>query len=403
MESDVIHISQGGFLRLLNGEKELLRQSFEKRKINLNCIDFQQDIVSFPQAYVGYIYLPTRKIIIDPKHEGLDLKHILRMYYFLYASEISDLDEPIYDVDKGGTYDLIELFFAELDKVIKKGLPMEYRESRENLPYLRGNINLVQTIMNRELGKRELFDCSFDELTKNCIINQVLYKACNKLIRITDNEKVSFMKKYFATVSDIDHIPEITLNVNTMYCKKALTLAYMILNEWSVSDYGNYTYGQDLLINFDRLFENFVKKILTLYSGDHNFSYWDEEKQYAICRDSDDRSYSKSYIPDMLYLCQEQENSIHAGCILDMKNKTSNPFSNADVYQMFFYANQLHSRRAILCYPCCEERKNALLKFDNEMFSLKKIHGVYINIAGDTSGEFKRNIYQFLDKVKALL
>lgn len=403
MESDVIHIPQGGLLRLLNGEKELLRQSFEERKISLDCIDFRQDIVSFPQAYVGYIHLPTRKIIIDPKHEGLDLRHILRMHYFLYDSETSDLDEPIYDMDKGSTYDLTELFISELDKVVKKGLPVEYRDSRENLQYLRGNINLVQTHMNRRFGRREMFDCSFDELSKDIAINQVLYKACNKVIQITDSEKAHLMKKDFATVSDIYHVPEVKLNINTMYCKKALTLAYMILNELSVSDYGNHAYGQDLMINFDKLFENFVKKILTVYSGDHNFSYWDEEKQYAVCTDFDGHVYSKSYIPDMLYLCQEQEKPIRAGCILDMKNKTSKPFGNGDVYQMFFYANQLHSSRVILCYPSCGERENALLKFDDEMFSLKKIYGIYINIAGDTSAEFKRNIYQFIDKVKALL
>ena len=86
-----------------------------------------------------------------------------------------------------------------------------------------------------------------------------------------------------------------------------------------------------------------------------------------------------------------------------MKNKTSKPFSNADVYQMFFYANQLHSKRVILCYPSSVEQDNATLKFDNENFSLKKIYGVYINIAGNTSNDFKRNIFNFIDRIKNLI
>lgn len=69
--------------------------------------------------------------------------------------------------------------------------------------------------------------------------------------------------------------------------------------------------------------------------------------------------YAKSYIPDMLYMYQDKKVPASAFCILDMKNKTSKPFSNADVYQMFFYANQLHSKRVILCYPSSEEQDNA--------------------------------------------
>ena len=147
----------------------------------------------------------------------------------------------------------------------------------------------------------------------------------------------------------------------------------------------------------------FIKKILVTYSGDYNFTYWESEKQYAVCSGADYDDYFKSYIPDMLYLYQENEMPISAFGILDMKNKTSKPFSNADVYQMFFYANELHSKRVILCYPAGREQQNAVLKFNNEDFSLKQIHGVYINIAGDTSKEFKENINMFIDKIKALM
>lgn len=403
MEPDVIHISQGGLLHLLDGEKEILLKEFTTRGISSGCIDVQQNIVSFPQAYVGYINLPTRKIIIDSKHEGLDLCHIIRIYYFLYASDSADLDDPIYNVDKGGTYDIIELFVSELDRVVKKGLPVEYKERRDNLQYLRGNLNIVQTLINKRLAKREVFECSYDELSKDIAINQVLYKAYNKVSQIMDIGRAGLLKKDFVDVSEVYRIPNVKLHTNTMYCKKALTLAYMILNDLSVSDYGDQAYGQNLLINFDKLFEDFVKKILVSYSGDYNFSYWDEEKQYAKCNSAYDGDYLKSYIPDMLYMYQDKEIPASAFCILDMKNKTSKPFSNADVYQMFFYANQLHSKKVILCYPACENRENALLKFDNESFSLRKIHGVYINIAGNTSKEFKENIYLFVDKVKGLM
>lgn len=402
MDSSVIHIPQGSILKLQDGEIEYLRRSFEERGIGLGAIDFKQDLVIFPQQYVGYINFPTRKVIIDPKHEGVELKHILRIYYFLYASDDSDLDDPIYDIDAGNSNDVIELFLSELDKVVKKGLPVEYRNDRENLAYLRGNINVVNTMMNKSLGRKELFDCSYDNLSRDIAINQVLLKAFTKASLVTDIGRAGLLKQDFVGISDIHDIPDVALTTNTMYCKKALTLAYMIINNLSISDYGNQAYGQNLLINFDRLFEDFVKKVLVTYSGDYNFSYWDEEKDYALCTSANDTFY-KSYIPDMVYLYQERETPASAECILDMKNKTSKPFSNADVYQMFFYANQLHSKRVILCYPSSVARGNALLKFNNESFSLKKLNGVYVNIAGNTANDFKNNIFDFIDKVRELI
>ena len=402
MDTRVIHISQGSSLRLLPGESTYLANVFKSQGMGVECIDFEQDIVSFPQAYVGYVNMPERKIVIDSKHSGVDLRHIIRIYYFLYASDSTDLDDPIYDIDAGSTFDVIDNFVKELDTVIKKGLPVEYKDSRDCLQHLRGNMNVVNTILNKSLGKREVFDCSYDELSHNIAINQVLYKALLKAKTIVDIGTAGFLEKHFLDVDDVVSIPEVHLSTNTKYCKKAVTLAYMILNDLSIADCGNQAYGQNLLLNFDRIFEEFIKRILTVYSGDYEFTYWIDEKNYAICKTQTDEYY-KSYIPDMLYGYQDRDYPDTAYAILDMKNKTSKPFSNDDVYQMFFYANQLHSKKVILCYPASSKTANATLRFDNESFSLHKLYAAYINIAGNTSREFKQNIMEFIENVGSLL
>lgn len=402
MNTNTIHIPQGISLRLLPGEANYLANLFRNKGIGVECIDFKQEIVAFPQAYVGYINMPERQIIIDSKHEGIQLSHIIRIYYFLYASDATDLDDPIYDIDSGSSFDVIENYIKELDKVIKKGLPVEYRENRENLQFLRGNINVVNTIINRDLGKRDIFDCSFDELSHDVPINQVLYKAFLKAKQIVDIGSIGVLEKHFFDVSEISVIPEVQLSTNTMYCKKALSLAYMILNDLSIAYAGNKAFGQNLLLNFDRLFEEFVKRVLTVYSGDYEFTYWTNEKSYALCKTETDEFY-KYYIPDMLYGYQDKVFPISVYAILDMKNKTSKPFSNADVYQMFFYANQLYSKKVILCYPANKKIMNARLTFDNDSFSIRKLYAAYVNIAGNTSKEFKNNINEFIESVRSLL
>lgn len=105
----------------------------------------------------------------------------------------------------------------------------------------------------------------------------------------------------------------------------------------------------------------------------------------------------------MLYGYQDKVFPISVYAILDMKNKTSKPFSNADVYQMFFYANQLYSKKVILCYPANKKIMNARLTFDNDSFSIRKLYAAYVNIAGNTSKEFKNNINEFIESVRSLL
>ena len=65
MSTNAIHIPQGGSLRLLPGETKYLSEVFKNHGIGLESIDFGQDIVTFPQAYAGYVSLPNRNIIID--------------------------------------------------------------------------------------------------------------------------------------------------------------------------------------------------------------------------------------------------------------------------------------------------------------------------------------------------
>ena len=47
-----IHIPQGGSLRLESNEINILSETFESLGVDKSCIDFGQEIVNFPQAYV---------------------------------------------------------------------------------------------------------------------------------------------------------------------------------------------------------------------------------------------------------------------------------------------------------------------------------------------------------------
>ena len=171
--------------------------------------------------------------------------------------------------------------------------------------------------------------------------------AAKKIEAYANTAELSYIIRQFGTI-DYSKIPDkVSFTKNTAYCKKAVSLAYMILNDLTLSTAGEASGGESLLINFDKVYEDFIKKILMDYSSVGKFTYWTEEKVYAFCSDSDG-FFERAYIPDLLYDYSESCGKPTARAVLDMKNKTSLPFHNPDIYQMAFYGQMLNCKKIIL-------------------------------------------------------
>lgn len=402
MEKKTVMIEQGGLLDLSSDEVPILQGILSKKKMSWDCLDLRQGILKMPQQYVGYIDLPNRKIVIKPKHPGITISHILRIYFFLYSAQYSDLDTPMYDVESGNDVNLIAMFIQEMLSVVRKGIPVEYDEKDEELGYVKGKLRVVPTLINIMLHRKEAFRCSFDDLTRSIPINRLLLAATRKIEKYVQSPDIAYITRQFGDV-DCKDVPEkVAINKNTAYCMKAISLAYMILDDLTLSVDGDGAYGESLLINFDKVFEDFIKKVLMEYSTLGKFSYWTASRNYAFFQQEDDL-IERSYLPDLLYDYSERDGKQSARAILDMKNKTSQPFQNEDVYQMAFYGQMLSCKKIILCYPSSEEKETIALRFRDEKFSLSRIYGAYMNISGNTAKEFKQNIASFLYRIECLL
>lgn len=395
-------LEQGGLLSLYPHEMPVIQGILSKRGMSWDCLDTKQGIIKLPQQYVGYIGLPDRKIIIKPKHPGITISHILRVYFFLYSAQYSDLDTPMYDVETGNDVNLVAMFIQEMMSVVHKGLPVEYSEKEEDLGFIKGNLQVIPTSINIMMHKRDAFRCTYDDLTRDIPINRLLLAAAKKIESHVQNSDIAYIIRQFGNV-DYSNIPEkVGFNKNTAYCKKAVSLAYMILNDLTLSTDGESSSGESLLINFDRVFEDFIKKALMEYSSLGKFSYWTSSKSFAFCH-QEDTYFERAYLPDLLYDYVEKNGRQTARAILDMKNKTSLPFHNDDIYQMAFYGQMLSCKKIILCYPGNENRQNTVLRFNDEKFFLHKIYGSYMNLAGNSAKEFKNNIASFVYRVECLL
>src|SRR5699024_6914691 len=158
--------------------------------------------------------------------------------------------------------------------------------------------------------------CVYDDLTRDIPINRLLLAAAKKIESHVQNSDIAYIIRQFGNV-DYTNIPDdVGLNKNNAYYKKAVSLAYMILNDLTLSKDGEASSGESLLINFDRVFEDFIKKVLMEYSNLGKFSYWTSSKSFAFYHQGDEY-YERSYLPDLLYDYVDKNGRQTARAILD--------------------------------------------------------------------------------------
>lgn len=137
---------------------------------------------------------------------------IKNVYYMLaYAFRALKMDE--YDDLAGEDFEhMHDLFAAILAKGIarqvKQGLYREYLNRTEDLPTLRGKIDLAGTIRNR-IARNQRLSCEYDELSENNLHNQVLKTTSMVLLRhgqVAEEHRAELRKTmlYFSNVDEID-------------------------------------------------------------------------------------------------------------------------------------------------------------------------------------------------------
>ena len=103
-------------------------------------------------------------------------------------------------------YDLLAAILAKgIGIQLKQGLYKEYINRQEELPVMRGKINMPGTIKNR-LAHELLLTCDFDELSENNLLNQILKTTVMLLLK---NAKVKAeykddLKKKMLFFSNVD-------------------------------------------------------------------------------------------------------------------------------------------------------------------------------------------------------
>ena len=172
------------------------------------------------------------------------------------------------------------LFAAILAKGIgqqlKQGLYREYLNRKEDMPMMRGKIDLPGTIKNR-LARKQVLTCEFDELSENNLLNQILKTTVMLLIRHAkvDGEYKSDLKKKMLFFSGVDMIDPTSVKWSTIRFQRSnrsyrmlISLCQFILEGMLLTtDQGEYKMAS--FVDEQRMCRLYEKFILEYYNKEY--------------------------------------------------------------------------------------------------------------------------------------
>lgn len=409
--NDVINLESQRIINVKEQEFEFFDKFLREKRISWSDENRSLGILPLSKSYAGYIKTPLRKIDIKPKFSELSIDHVIRLYNYVYSYQDST-DDELLEISYS-TRSIEAKFLSNLREQISIGLLQEYEEKTNRLDFLKGKVNYTKTYKNSKLLKKNPVCTKSFELSLNLDINRLI---CGALTIISHSKTYSSdsieLLSYFKGVQPClengsELLSKITFNSKTIRYKRVASDASMIIDTLYYDDFKGSTGGESFLINFDMLFELFIRKILLNETEERDFTVWDIPKIYAEERLDKDHISNREYLPDILYKYNTEDPNHgyapSAKAILDVKNKAYSTFRNSDVYQMMFYNQLLYAQCNILLYPSFLEKETVTLNILNDSINVPSIFAIFIDIAKENSKSFKDDIEHFIKKIYKIL
>ena len=286
----------------------------------------------------------------------------------------------------------IELFSEKLMNLNKKGLPKSYVAREEDLPKLRGSLNIIQQFTKNAVYPSRL-SCRFDEFTTNNTINQLIKATIKHIYQLTSVQKnKQQLRKLSFFYSDIDNVQiskllskKIVLNRTHKEWKDILEMAVFLLkNSFQTPVIGKQD-GFSFLFNIEYLFEKYVGNRLKEIVLNEYIVKTRIPGEFCIL--NPDKNKFQTELDIMI------ENFEKGNHIIDTKwksltNDGDRGVEHPDIYQMISYGEIYNAKNLTLVYPhnsdlpeegvqfCGIINNNftkALMEFDNKKAQLTEI------------------------------
>lgn len=197
---------------------------------------------------------------------------LIRNIYYMLAYAFQVLRQKNYDDVRAEAFDDIQDLFAVIltkgvSQQLKQGLHREYITKNEDLPEMRGKLDIHGTIKN-QIQRKKILSCEYDELSVNNIFNQILKTTITILVRDSGVKKPhkSDLKKVILFFDDVDSIDPLIIRWDSLMYKRnnknyemLMNVCYFVLDGMiQTTEKGNYKMASFSDEHMHKLYEKFV-------------------------------------------------------------------------------------------------------------------------------------------------
>ncbi|KXU30110.1 calmodulin-binding protein [Sphingobium sp. 22B] len=262
---------------------------------------------------------------------------------------------------------LIRLFAQRLLALARRGLPRAYQARAEDLPTLRGKLNIVRQL-TVHVGRPDRLACRFDVLSSDIPLMQVMKAAVvflSRLARAHDTRRL--LEELRFVLADVTDVPisalpwdQVRIDRTSQRWESVFALAKLLLRrDWQGTTYDHRSHnGIALLFPMNDLFEAAVAALLRRALSGSGISVV-EQGGLRHClgewtKDEDCEGRVFQTRPDILLRRGGKDVAI-----IDTKWKCLSPdasiakrgVAQGDVYQMMAYSRLYRCDRLMLLYP----------------------------------------------------
>lgn len=267
----------------------------------------------------------------------------------------------------------IQLFLSELTLLVKKWIKKNYIPETDNLKYIKWRLKIRENITTN-IVDHSRFVCEFDKFSEDTKENRLIKTCLLKLQWLSMNRRnqqdINLFLHYFwevSTCKDVKSDLKIIDNLNRLhtYYLPTMKRVKLFLSDKSVVNFSGSTLALSLLFPMEKIFESYVAEQLRkktdyrIDTQDSSFYLITNQKKFKLR-------------PDIVFnKYKDEEWRTTAEIIWDTKWKKIDStdykwnygISQADMYQLFAYANNYKCKDLYLIYPKNENFTEPLKEF----------------------------------------
>ncbi|KFG91559.1 McrBC 5-methylcytosine restriction system component [Sphingobium herbicidovorans NBRC 16415] len=256
---------------------------------------------------------------------------------------------------------LIRIFCDKLTEALRKGMPRRYVGHEEDLPTLRGRLDITRQFTRHAVNPSRLA-CRFDLLSEDVALNRIMKAAISHVSRISrrpaNQQRLRELAFVYADITDVPvsglRWDEAVIDRTNRPWRDLFAMARLFLRGRYQTTTGGTGQGTALLFEMNTLFEEYVGRLIARALAGTEFTVsLQGGRLFCLSAEDSGRGLFQTK-PDILI--RRSGFVVH---VIDTKwkriaSRIDDPkqgVSQADIYQMMAYAQLYHAPRLTLLYP----------------------------------------------------